>query len=88
TYQLTVDASTDPNVLNNVQISSNEEGYHISLKDKGSASLVLKKTGSYTYVNTKPAISISLSGDKGTDVPTVSKAATAKINELASSLPK
>ncbi|PPQ49755.1 AcrB/AcrD/AcrF family protein [Paenibacillus peoriae] len=88
TYQLTVDASTDPNVLNNVQISSNEEGFPISLKDIGSASLVLKKTGSYTYVNTKPAISISLSGDKGTDVPTVSKAATAKINELASSLPK
>lgn len=45
TYQLTVDASTDPNVLNNVQISSNEEGFPISLKDIGSASLVLKKRG-------------------------------------------
>ncbi|WP_226002155.1 efflux RND transporter permease subunit [Paenibacillus sp. BJ-4] len=88
TYQLTVNASTDPNVLNNIQISSNEEGFPISLKDVGTASLVFKKTESYTYVNTKPAISISLSGDKGTDVPTVSKAATAKINELASSLPK
>ncbi|WP_025679541.1 efflux RND transporter permease subunit [Paenibacillus polymyxa] len=88
TYQLTVNASTDPNVLNNVQISSNEDGFPVSLKDIGTASLVFKKTESYTYVNTKPAISISLSGDKGTDTPTVSKAATAKINELASTLPK
>ncbi|MEC0184157.1 efflux RND transporter permease subunit [Paenibacillus peoriae] len=88
TYQLTVNASTDPNVLNNIEISSNEDGFPIYLKDVGTASLVFKKAGNYTYVNTKPAISISLSGDTGTDVPTVSKAATAKINELASSLPK
>jgi multidrug efflux pump subunit AcrB len=88
TYQMTVNASTDPSILNNVQISSNEDGFPISLKDVGTASLVFKKAASYTYVNTKPAISISLSGDTGTDVPAVSKAATAKINELASSLPK
>ncbi|WP_025718000.1 efflux RND transporter permease subunit [Paenibacillus polymyxa] len=88
TYQLTVNASTDPSILNNVQISSNDDGFPISLKDVGTASLVFKKAASYTYVNNKPAISISVSGDTGTDVPTVSKATTAKINELVSSLPK
>ncbi|MEC0236061.1 efflux RND transporter permease subunit [Paenibacillus kribbensis] len=88
TYQLTVNASTDPNILNNIEISSNEDGFPIYLKDVGTATLVYKKAANYTYVNTKPAISISLSGDTGTDVPTVSKAAAAKINELASGLPK
>ncbi|MCM3701509.1 efflux RND transporter permease subunit [Paenibacillus macerans] len=87
-YQITVPASTEPTVLNNIQVTSTQEGYPVYLKDIGSAELKFKKADYLTYVDNKPALSISISGAAGADIPSVTKAVDSKIHELAQSLPK
>ncbi|WP_411345474.1 efflux RND transporter permease subunit [Paenibacillus sp. WLX1005] len=87
TYQLTVDKATDYNTLKNIVVSQTEAGIPVYLKDVADVQLV-KATESYlSYYNGTPSISLDISSQTGSDVPTMNQRLTAKMDTLKKTLP-
>ncbi|WP_044788339.1 efflux RND transporter permease subunit [Paenibacillus polymyxa] len=86
-YQLIIDEPTNPDELNQTIVAQNHDGVPIYLKDIGSAQLAHAKADSFSYVDGKPAITINVGAEIGSDVPAMSDKVNARISELQKTLP-
>lgn len=75
-YQLKIRESYDPDELNNTIIANSKDGFPIYLKDVGKVYTDTEKVETYVYYNGKPAISISIEAEIGSDVPLSKKMST------------
>ncbi|RAK17161.1 multidrug efflux pump subunit AcrB [Anoxybacillus vitaminiphilus] len=87
-YQLVIKEAQNVEELNKIIISRTEEGFPIYLEDVGTATLTHAKPDYLAYYNGKPAITISVSAETGSDVPSVHKNVNKMLNKLEKSLPK
>jgi multidrug efflux pump subunit AcrB len=87
-YQLMVKEAQDVEVLNRVVVAVTQTGTPVHLSDVGHATYAYKKAEYFSYYNGKPAITISLSGATGSDVPTMNRLVNEKLMELKPTLPK
>lgn len=87
TYELKVSDSKDIDSLKSIVISLNPEGIPIRLGDVSTVTLTTEKVENFVYHNGKPAVSISISCENGTDVPTLHKNITELSKQLSASLP-
>lgn len=78
TYQLKIVESKDPKELENVIISRSKDGYPIYLRDIGKVSLTTEKVDFLAYHNGKPAVTMSINAEMGSDVPNLQK----KVDEM------
>ncbi|ANF95942.1 efflux RND transporter permease subunit [Paenibacillus bovis] len=86
-YQLTVDKATDYNTLKDIVVFQTEAGIPVYLKDVADVQL-LKETESYlSYYNGVPSISLDISSQTGSDVPTMNERLTEKMDSLKKTLP-
>lgn len=88
TYQLIVKESKDVANLNQVIISRTDSGAPIYLKDVGRVALTHKSPDYMPFFNGKPALTISISSNTGSDVPAMHARVAEKMDELQRSLPK
>ncbi|TDQ36560.1 efflux RND transporter permease subunit [Aureibacillus halotolerans] len=86
-YQLIVPSIEDMDAYTNTYIASTQEGTPIYLRDIGTASVSTEEPEYAAYVNGKPAISINISSETGSDVPTIASRVDAKMAELEKTLP-
>lgn len=86
-YLLTVPEAQEAQILNRVVVTQTQTGTPVYLRDIGSATLSYKNTDYYAYYNGKPAITISLNSETGSDVPTMNRLVNEEMNKLAPSLP-
>ena len=86
-YQLKLDESYDPKILNTIIVSTTKEGTTIYLKDIGNAYMSTEKIDHYVYHNGKAAVSMTISSETGTDLPATQKNVTEKIESFKNSLP-
>ncbi|RKN84510.1 efflux RND transporter permease subunit [Paenibacillus ginsengarvi] len=86
-YMLTVPEGQEAGILNRVVVTQTQTGTPVYLRDIGSAAFTYKKTDYYAYYNGKPAITISLSSETGSDVPTMNRRVEEEMKKLAPSLP-
>ncbi|MEW9671202.1 efflux RND transporter permease subunit [Ammoniphilus sp. 3BR4] len=78
TFQLRLDEVQSVDEFSNTLISRTREGYPIYLKDIGTVALTTKRVTEFYYHNGKPAVSISLNAEFGSDVPSLQ----AKVDEM------
>ncbi len=78
TYQLKIVESKDPKELENVIISRSKDGFPIYLRDIGKVSLTTEKVDFLAYHNGKPAVTMSINAEMGSDVPNLQK----KVDEM------
>lgn len=86
-YDLVVTDIADAKELNEVLINKTQTGSPVYLKDVGQVQLVDKKPSYLAYYNGQPAISINVSAQTGSDVLTMDKLISQKLDELKGSLP-
>ncbi|MEF2966435.1 efflux RND transporter permease subunit [Paenibacillus sp. M1] len=86
-YQLLVKSLDDVNELNNVQIMKTQSGFPVYLKDIGEVKLTQGEADYLPYYNGKPAILINVNAQTGSDVPSMDKAISPKLEEMAKNLP-
>lgn len=86
-YELVVPDIEKVEELNDVLITRTQSGFPVYLKDVADVQLSDKDTTYLAYYNGKPAISINISAQTGSDVPKMDKLISAKLNELKESLP-
>ena len=86
-YQLVLSEKYDVKTLNNIVVSTTQEGNFIYLKDVGNAYMSTEKVDHYVYHNGKPAISMTLIAETGSDVPSTQKKIDDKLESLRKSLP-
>ncbi|PLT35771.1 efflux RND transporter permease subunit [Bacillus sp. V5-8f] len=87
-YQLRITDTRSIDSLNKVIITRTEEGFPIYLEHIAKVTLTHGE-GSYNgYINGKPAITLDISGETGSDVPTVDAAVVKEMDKLKESLPK
>ena len=72
-YQLKLDESYNPETLNEIIVSTTKDGNQIYLKDIGKAYMSTEKIDHYVYHNNKPAVSMTISSETGTDIPSTQK---------------
>ncbi|MGG4554749.1 efflux RND transporter permease subunit [Paenibacillus humicus] len=86
-YDLVVSDIADAEELNEVLISRTQTGSPVYLKDVGQVQLADMKPTYLAYYNGQPAISINVSAQTGSDVLTMDKLVSQKLDELKGSLP-
>ncbi|HWO98217.1 MAG TPA: efflux RND transporter permease subunit [Bacillus sp. (in: firmicutes)] len=87
-YQLRITDAQNIEGLNKVIITRTEEGFPIYLDHVAKVTLTHGE-GSYNgYYNGKPVITLSISGETGSDVPSVNRAVVEEMDRLKESLPK
>lgn len=86
-YDLVVSDIADVKELNEVLISRTQTGSPVYLKDVGQVQLADMKPTYLAYYNGQPAISINVSAQTGSDVLTMDKLISQKLDELKGSLP-
>jgi len=86
-YQLKLDESYNPETLNEIIVSTTKDGNQIYLKDIGKAYMSTEKIDHYVYHNNKPAVSMTISSETGTDIPSTQKIITQKIDSFKNSVP-
>lgn len=86
-YELVVPEIEEVEELNEVLISRTQSGFPVYLKDIGQVQLADKKPTYLAYYNGKPAISINVSAQTGSDVPIMDQLISNKLDELKGSLP-
>lgn len=86
-YQLKLDESYDPEILNTIIVSTTKDGNSIYLRDIGKAYISTEKIDHYVYHNGKPAVSMTISSENGVDLPSTQKNVTEKIESFKNSLP-
>lgn len=87
TYQITVPAASDVASWNDVLVARTLSGAPIYVRDVGRVEAAFKKPEYLAYADGKPAVTISVTGETGSDVPTMNNLVNEKIAELTSSLP-
>lgn len=87
TYQLKLAESYNADDLNNVIISRSTEGYPIYLKDVGKVTLTTEQVKLFSYYNGKPAVSLSINAETGSDVPSLQRRVDEMIKTLEKSMP-
>lgn len=87
TYQLKIQDVKDPKALENVIISRSQEGFPIYLRDIGKASLTNEKVTFFAYHNGKPAVSMSINAETGSDVPALQERVDEMMKTLEKGLP-
>lgn len=88
TYQLTVPEAQDAEALNRVLITRTQEGVPVYLSDVGKAQLVFEKADYRIYYNGKPALTVTLNAEAGSDASTMDRNVNAKLEQLAKDLPE
>lgn len=86
-YQLTLPVSSDVRTFEKVVVTRTQEGMPVYLKDIATISDSTKRVEYRTYYNGKPAATISINAELGSDVPKVHKAVNEKLAALEKSLP-
>lgn len=87
-YQLILSADKDIDSLNNVIITLSQEGFPVYLKDIAAVALSHQEDTYIGYVNGKPAISLSISGEVGSDVPKLADLVEEEMDKLKDTLPE
>lgn len=86
-YQLKITDTHDPNDLYNTVVAMNKEGIPVYLRDVAKITVAHEKEECLVSFNGKPAISISVQGEIGSDVPSMQKNVDEKMKELQKQLP-
>ena len=86
-YQLRITDTRSIDGLNKVIITRNEDGFPIYLEDVAKVTLTHGDTSYNAYSNGKPAITLNISGETGSDVPTVNNAVVESMDKLEKTLP-
>ncbi|MCE0449919.1 efflux RND transporter permease subunit [Brevibacillus sp. AF8] len=86
-YQLTLPVSYEVATFEKVVVTRTQEGMPVYLKDIATISDSTKRVEYRTYYNGKPAATISINAELGSDVPAVQKAVDTKLATLEKSLP-
>jgi multidrug efflux pump subunit AcrB len=87
TYALKLAEPRYAESLNQVIVSRSKEGFPVYLKDIGKVSLTTEKTDYYVTHNGKPAVSLSINAELGSDVPTLQRKVDKMMQVLEKSLP-
>lgn len=87
TYQLKLAENENVEELNQVIISRSKEGFPIYLKDIGSVEMTTETVKFNSYFNGKPAITLSVNAETGSDVPSLQKRLDEMMLTLDKSLP-
>ncbi|MFP3388902.1 efflux RND transporter permease subunit [Brevibacillus sp. SIMBA_040] len=87
TYQLKLAENENVEELNQVIISRSKEGFPIYLKDIGSVEMTTETVAFNSYFNGKPAITLSVNAETGSDVPSLQKRLDEMMLTLDKSLP-
>ncbi|MEC0183513.1 efflux RND transporter permease subunit [Paenibacillus peoriae] len=88
TFQLIVRETQKAEELNQAILTRTQEGAPVYLRDVATTELAHAKTEYFAYVGGKPAITLSIGAEKGTDVPPMSEKVNAKLKELEKTLPE
>ncbi|BCZ45452.1 nodulation protein NolG [Clostridium gelidum] len=86
-YQLKLDESYEPKILNQIIVSTTKEGNPIYLSDIGKAYMSTEKVDHYVYHNGKPAVGITINCETGIDIPSTQKKVTEKLDSFKNSMP-
>ncbi|EHQ89464.1 efflux RND transporter permease subunit [Desulfosporosinus youngiae] len=86
-YQLKVKDNHDPEALYDTVVAMNKEGIPVYLRDVATITLAHEKEESLVSFNGKPAISISVQGEIGSDVPSMRKNVDEMMKRLEKQLP-
>ncbi|MFJ8246751.1 efflux RND transporter permease subunit [Peribacillus asahii] len=87
-YQLRINDARSIDGLNKVIITRTEDGFPVYLEHIAKVTLTHGENSYYGYSNGKPAITLNISGETGSDVPTVNNAVIESMNKLEETLPK
>ncbi|MZP29180.1 MMPL family transporter [Heliobacterium undosum] len=87
TYELALREVKDVGEFSRSLIARTPEGTPIYLKDIGTVELTTKPVDVYAYHNGRPAISISVSPETGSDIPSVQKNIDKTLDYLKTTLP-
>ncbi|MGP0577577.1 efflux RND transporter permease subunit [Paenibacillus peoriae] len=87
TYQLIVRETEKADELNQVLLTRTKEGNPVYLRDVGTTELAHPNTEYFAYVEGKPAITLSIGAETGTDIPSMSEKVNTKLKELEKTLP-
>lgn len=86
-YQLRISDTRSIDGLKKVIITRNEDGFPIYLEDVATVTLGHGDHSYYAYSNGKPAITLNVSGEVGSDVPTVADAVVKEMDKVEKTLP-
>ncbi|MHB8074732.1 efflux RND transporter permease subunit [Desulfosporosinus fructosivorans] len=86
-YQLKVTDNRDPDVLYSTVVAMNEQGIPVYLRDVAKITLATEEEEALVSLNGKAAVSISVQGEIGSDVPSMQKNVDNKMNQLEKQLP-
>ncbi|WP_312111747.1 efflux RND transporter permease subunit [Brevibacillus reuszeri] len=86
-YQLILPVSYDPAAFNRVVVSRTSDGSPVYLQDIATIVDGTKRIEYRTYFNGKPAVTVSINAELGSDVPRVQKAVDEKMEALQETLP-
>ncbi|AJE52116.1 efflux RND transporter permease subunit [Paenibacillus polymyxa] len=87
TYQLVVRETEKADELNQVILTRTKEGNPVYLRDIGTTELAHPEVEYFAYVEGKPAITLSIGAETGTDIPSMSAKVNSKLKELEKTLP-
>lgn len=87
-YQLRITDTRSIEGLNKVIITRTQEDFPVYLEHIAKTSLTHSDTTYNGYYNGKPAITLTISGETGSDVPTVHRAVVETMENLEKSLPE
>ncbi|TQR99369.1 efflux RND transporter permease subunit [Paenibacillus ottowii] len=87
TYQLVVRETEKADELNQVILTRTKEGNPVYLRDIGATELAHSEAEYFAYVEGKPAITLSIGAETGTDIPSMSEKVNSKLKELEKTLP-
>lgn len=87
-YQLRIEDNRSIEALNDIVISRTSDGFPIHLDEVSTVNLTHTEDTLYSYVNGKPAISLTVSAKTGSDVPTVHEAVVKQMSKLETTLPE
>lgn len=86
-YQLKITDNHDPATLYSTVVGMNQQGIPVYLRDVAKITLATEKEDCLVGFNGKPAISISVQAEIGSDVPSVQKNLEAKLEQFRKQLP-
>ncbi|HJV46083.1 MAG TPA: efflux RND transporter permease subunit [Bacillota bacterium] len=84
TYELRMNEVTDVDEFANTLITRTKQGQPVYLKDIGNVQLSTERAKELTYHNGKPAITLSINAEFGSDVPSLQK----KVDDMMGMLTK
>ncbi|ACV62856.1 acriflavin resistance protein [Desulfofarcimen acetoxidans DSM 771] len=87
TYELTLNEVKNVDEFKNVLVSRTSGNIPVYLKDVARVDLTTKRVAEYVFQNGKPAISVSISAETGSDVPSLQKSISKMMSRLVKGIP-